>query len=33
MQIESGDVLRFGSVEATFCTSADFWELLATGSP
>jgi hypothetical protein len=30
--VGSGDVIRFGSVEATFCTAADFWEVLA-GAP
>jgi hypothetical protein len=29
MQVDSGDVVLFGSVEATFCTAADFWEVLA----
>jgi hypothetical protein len=29
MQVGSGDVVQFGSVEATFCTSADFWDVLA----
>ncbi|HTQ41485.1 MAG TPA: FHA domain-containing protein [Polyangiaceae bacterium] len=29
MQISSGDVIQFGSVEATFCTPADFWDVLA----
>jgi hypothetical protein len=29
MQVGSGDVIQFGSLEATFCTTADFWDVLA----
>jgi hypothetical protein len=32
MQVDTGDVMQFGSVEATFCTPADFWDVLATSS-
>lgn len=32
MQVGSGDVIQFGSVEATFCTSAELWEVLAAAS-
>jgi pSer/pThr/pTyr-binding forkhead associated (FHA) protein len=31
MQVGSGDVIQFGSLEATFCSSADFWDVLAAG--
>ncbi len=33
MQLESGDVVLFGSVEATFCTAEDFWDLIAAAPP
>lgn len=33
MQVGSGDVLLFGSVEATFCTAGDFWDVLQTAPP
>ncbi len=29
-QLGSGDVILFGSVEATFCTAGDFWDVLAS---
>ena len=32
MQVTSGDVILLGSVEATFCTPDDFWDVLATGT-
>lgn len=32
MQLESGDVILFGSVEATFCAAEDFWDLVAAAS-
>ena len=28
-QVASGDLILLGSVEATFCTAADFWDVLA----
>jgi hypothetical protein len=31
MQVSSGDVIQFGSVEATFCAPEDFWDVLAAG--